>query len=214
MDDPEDLDTITFNDFLDSLDLINLVHFGTYISNHTLDLVIQSNSFKVNSKSLKVHFLLDHAFIHHTLKAEWDPPPTHIVNYHKIKNINKMDFKSDLANISMGEKLDLHHLVEVYNQNLAEILGIHAPLKSKTLKITHIQPWFNDKIKMEILLRRQLEQRWLQDPTQYNLQSFYYQRRHVANIIKTAQNTTTRRRLQRIVMIPKLFSGYSILFSG
>ena len=67
-----------------------------------------------------------------------------------------MDFKSDLASISMDEELDLHHLVEVYNQNLAEILDIHAPLKSKTLKITHIQPWFNDKIKREILLGRRL----------------------------------------------------------
>ena len=91
--------------------------------------------------------------------------------------------------MSMDDELDLHHLVEVYNQNLAEILDIHAPLKSKTLKITHIQPWFIDKIKREILLRRRLEQRWLQDPTQYNLQSFYYQRRHIANIIKTAQKT-------------------------
>ena len=97
-----------------------------------------------------------------------------------------MDFKSDLANISMDKKLDLHHLVEVYNQKCADILYKHAPLKSKTLKITHIQPWFNDKIKMEILLRRRLEWRWLQVPTQYNLQSFYYQRRHVGNVIKTA----------------------------
>ena len=87
----------------------------------------------------------------------------------------------------MDEELDLHHLVEVYDQNLAEILDIHAPLKSKTLKITHIQPWFKNKIKREILLRRRLEWRWLQDPTQYNLQSFYYQRRHTANIINTAQ---------------------------
>ena len=39
---------------------------------------------------------------------------------------------------------------------------------------------------MEILLWRRLEWTWLQDPTQYNLQSFYYQRRHVANVIKTA----------------------------
>ena len=70
MDDPEDLDTITFNDFLDSLDLINLVNFGTHTSNHTLDLVIQSNRFKVNLKTLQGYFLLDHAFIHHTLKVE------------------------------------------------------------------------------------------------------------------------------------------------
>ena len=70
MDDPKDQDTITFNDFLDSLDLINLVDFGTPTSNHILDFVIQSNSFKVNSKTLQGHFLLEPAFIHHTLKVE------------------------------------------------------------------------------------------------------------------------------------------------
>ena len=70
MDDSEDLDTITFNDFLDSLDLINLVNFGTHTSNHTLDLVIYSNSFKVNSKTLQGHFLSDHAFIPHTFKVD------------------------------------------------------------------------------------------------------------------------------------------------
>ena len=35
MDDPEDPDTITSNDFLDSPDLINLVNFGTHTSNYT-----------------------------------------------------------------------------------------------------------------------------------------------------------------------------------
>ena len=70
MDDPEDSDTITFNDFLDSLDLINLVNFGTHTSNHTLDLVIQSNSFKVNSKTLQGHFLLDHAL--YIIHSKWN----------------------------------------------------------------------------------------------------------------------------------------------
>ena len=114
-----------------------------------------------------------------------------------------MDPKSDLANISMDEKLDLHHLVEVYSQNLVEIVDRHAPLKSKTLKITHIQPWFNDKIKMEILLRRSPEWRWLQDPTQYNLQSFYYQRRHVTNIIMTAQKHHYNKKIAQISHDPK-----------
>ena len=81
MDDPEDSDTITFNDLLDSLDLTNLVNFRTHISNHTLDLVIQSSGFKVNSKTLQGHFLSDHTFIHHTLKVEQDLPPTPTVNY-------------------------------------------------------------------------------------------------------------------------------------
>ena len=118
IDDPVDPDTITFNDFLDSLDLTNLVNFGTHTSNHTLDLVIQSKSSKVNSKTVQGHFLLDHTFIHHTLKVEWDPPPTHTLNYCKIKNINKMDFKSDLANISMDEILDLHQWFRCTIKNL------------------------------------------------------------------------------------------------
>ena len=70
MDGPVDLDTITFNDFLDSLDLSNLVNIGTHTSNHNLDLVIQSNSFKMNSKTLQGHFIFDHLFIHQTLKVE------------------------------------------------------------------------------------------------------------------------------------------------
>ena len=58
MDDPEDPDTITFNNFLDSLDLINLVNFGTHIyKSYSWTLVIQSNSFKVNLKTLQGHFL-------------------------------------------------------------------------------------------------------------------------------------------------------------
>ena len=62
MDDPVDTDTTTFNDFLDSLDLTNLVNFGAHTSNHTLDLVIQSNSFRVNSKTLQGHFLFGSCF--------------------------------------------------------------------------------------------------------------------------------------------------------
>ena len=30
----------------------------------------------------------------------------------------------------------------------------HAPLQTKTLRLTHHQPWFNDQIKMEIILNR------------------------------------------------------------
>ena len=53
--------------------------------------------------------------------------------------------------------------------------------------ISHLQPWFNEKIKVEIILRRHKEQVFRQNPTKYNYWAFYHQRRHVANIIKTAK---------------------------
>ena len=70
MDDLEDPDTIIFNDFLDSLNLINLVNFGTHTSNHTLDLVIQSNSFKVNSKLYMVIFFW--TMLSYIIHSKWN----------------------------------------------------------------------------------------------------------------------------------------------
>ena len=49
------------------------------------------------------------------------------------------------------------------------------------------QPWFNDRIKQELVLRRRLQCKWLNDQTEYNFQAFYYQRQHIANVIKTVK---------------------------
>ena len=55
------------------------------------------------------------------------------------------------------------------------------------LQLVHLQPWFNEKIKAEIIMRRHKEQAFQQNPMEYNYWAFYHQRRHVANIIKTAK---------------------------
>ena len=60
-------------------------------------------------------------------------------------------------------------------------------LSSKHIKRRIQLPWFNDKITQEIQLRHKKERAWTKDPTEYNLQAFYYQRRYAANIIKSAQ---------------------------
>ena len=64
----------------------------------------------------------------------------------------------------MGEALeaanncsDLAALVDMYNVKLSEVLDNHAPQKTKTVKISHHQPWFNDFIKEQIVLRRKKE---------------------------------------------------------
>ena len=61
----------------------------------------------------------------------------------------------------MGEALeaanncsDLAALVDIYNVKLSEVLDNHAPQKTKTVRISHHQPWFNDFIKEQIVLRR------------------------------------------------------------
>ena len=83
--------------------------------------------------------------------------------------------------------LSLEELVSFYNDNLMKVINQHAPLKTKLLTISHSQPWFDERIKAEIILRRHKEQAFKQNPTEYNYLAFYNQRRHVANIIKTAK---------------------------
>ena len=63
----------------------------------------------------------------------------------------------------------------------------HVPIIDKKIRDSHHQPWFNDKIKNEIILRRKKERIWLKEQSEYTLNAFYTQWRHVANIIKTAQ---------------------------
>ena len=79
-------------------------------------------------------------------------------------------------------------LVTSYNSILSEILDKHAPLKSQRLHPCHSQPWFTDRIKEEIRVRCMKECMWKNNPTEYNFNAFYQQRRYVANI-KQAQRS-------------------------
>ena len=44
------------------------------------------------------------------------------------------------------------------------------------------------RLEQRLNLGRQKERRWNKDPTECNYMAFYYQRRHVANIIQTTQS--------------------------
>ena len=60
---PEALDTILFNDFLDSLNLKNLVDFSTHLSNHSISLIIMDKNLSLISHPRRGHMLSDHHFI-------------------------------------------------------------------------------------------------------------------------------------------------------
>ena len=111
-----------------------------------------------------------------------------IVSYRKLKNICDTNLAEDLRTMSLqGESIE--DLVTSYIAKLSEILDKHAPLKSCRLHPCHSQPWFMDRIKEEIRVRCMKKCMWKNNPTEYNLNAFYQQRRHVANIIKQVQRS-------------------------
>ena len=98
------------------------------------------------------------------------------------------DLATNTTQMMPNKITDVTTLVQQYNDGMAEIMVKHAPIKTKKIKIKHHQPWFNDRLKSEIKLRRWKEKVWLCDPTEYNLQAFCNQR-FIANLAKSLEKT-------------------------
>ena len=111
-----------------------------------------------------------------------------MVTYKKIKAIDLEAFKQDLElALSNQHQGNIDEAVNLYNNKVKYVLDTHAPEKTKVVKRSHNQPWFNDGIKQEIILRRHKERIFRSNPCPYTLNAFYQQRRFVNNIIKTAK---------------------------
>ena len=128
------------------------------------------------------------------------------LSFRKIKSITLEEFKHDLAKfsktfVSLDETLD--HLVHEFSTTLIDILNKHTPLKTKTIKGSHRQPWFNDCIKCEIILRCKKEHDWDNDHTVYSLNAFYQQRYFVSNHMDSANGITILITSKSIILTPK-----------
>ena len=170
MDITDDPNTITFNDFLDSFNLHNHVNFPTHKSLHYLDLVITDTSWNIMHTVKQGHMLSDHNFIDCSLHIEKPKPQTKTVTYRKLKNIDMKTLGEDMGEVHVvaNNCSDLAALVDMYNVKLSAVLDYNAPQKTKTVNISHCQPWFNDFIKEQIILRRKKEKTFRLDPTDYN----------------------------------------------
>ena len=188
MDNLQNPDTIIFSDFLELFGLINFVGFPTHQSHHTLDLFITHQSSVIKSVS-QGEFFSNHCFINALLHLDHPSPNPKTVSYRKLKGINTIEFNKDImdAFLSWDQPSSLSNHVQSYNMILSDVLDKHAPEKTKHIHDTHHQPWFNEQIKAEIILRCKKERIWQSEQIEYAWRAFYNQRRSVANIIKTAQ---------------------------
>ena len=90
LDQPDNSDTRTFNDFLDSMNLHNKVMFPTHTSLHTLDLVLEDLSNPVIETVSRGDLFSDHHFIHTSTLLEKDELTSKLVLYQKIKKSTMM----------------------------------------------------------------------------------------------------------------------------
>ena len=181
-------DTVLFNNILDGLNLRNNVNFATHKSLHHLDLILDDKEDRPHHKCSQRINAIRSLFYSCQNQDNSNPPKTEEITYRKLKNIDSRQLSRDITETLPQSKTgSVSHLVDYYNTSMRSLLDKHAPEKTKVIKQSHNQPWFNNTIKSEIVLRRKKEHTFFIDPTHYNFQAFYNQRRYVANLIKTAQ---------------------------
>ena len=166
-------DTITFQDLWTHFGLINQTKQSTHTSNHILDLVISQPEFRPIVKAIELdHFLSDHCFTHMSLLVDRPIPPRKHIKYQKLKSIDQSQFSLDLFEAFNIEPVSHVDRMQEYNMELWNVLDKHASEKSKYIRNTHQQPWFNDQINSEIGLRRKKERIWKIELTPYAWNAF------------------------------------------
>ena len=189
VDNPDNPDTILLNDLLASYNLVNRINFPTHKHQHTLDLIIDNEDNSLITSTSRDLLISDHNFVHCTLNIKHPLPSPKTIQYRQIKKMDHTAFRDNLKkHLNLSEDQSLEDMISAYDFILTQTLDALAPAKTKTIKTMQVQPWFSATIKKEIRIHRMKEQKWRSDPNEYNYMAFYYQRRHVANIICTAQN--------------------------
>ena len=96
VDDHNNPDTITFNDFMENIGIRNHINFTMHTSHHTLDLVLMDGNDRLGSRVGLGHYLSDNCFVDMIIKAGIDPPPAKQITYRKLKNIDITNFNIDV----------------------------------------------------------------------------------------------------------------------
>ena len=97
LDNQDVLDTITFQDFVDSFGLINHTKQPTHTSNHILDLVISQPEFSSTVKVVELgHFLSDRCFTHVSLLADRPIPLRKYIKYQRLNSFDQSQFSLEL----------------------------------------------------------------------------------------------------------------------
>ena len=87
---------------------------------------------------------------------------TRSVSYRKLKQIDNSAFSNDLKNLTNAllNVTDINQLVGDYNTELRQLLDRHTPMKSKTIVVRPLVPWFGDELKSLKSQRRKAELVW------------------------------------------------------
>ena len=165
--------SLRFVDLLQSMGLQH-VDFPTHVSGNTLDLVIaRDTDFVLGSSPKPDRYLSDHTTILFELITSKPSLSRKTVSYRSIKSVNIEELTKDLitSKLCLDTPTQLDSLVSCYNNTISTLLDRHAPMKTRTVAVRPMVPWYNEKIRLAKKERRKAERKWrrTKTPTYFNL---------------------------------------------
>ena len=81
----------------------------------------------------------------------------------------------------------IYYAVDTFNTCLTAVIDKHAPTKTRTVIVRPHTPWYNDDLRSQKSLRRQLERKWRKSGTESDRLAYCHQRQLVSSIIPTTR---------------------------
>lgn len=141
------------------------VDTATHKHNHTLDLIItRSDDNIISNMIISDPCISDHYAVFCKILMAKPPLAKKEISYRNLKEIDFPRFRSQLANSNLLDEPNpmtpIDSLVGKYEAVLTSLLDNHAPVKTKTITLRPVTPWFTHEIKEQKSIRRRLERRW------------------------------------------------------
>lgn len=161
--DPNDPNTLIFQDVLDTFSLKQHVTCKTHKKGNTLDLIITEDTFMYDiSAPRDIYYISDHSVVASTINIPKPDTAKKSISYRNLKAIDHSKLNEDLLNFvkSTTPTSDFDSLVNSYSTELTRILDEHAPVIEKTIKPKPKVPWFDADTKTLQRKKRHLERKW------------------------------------------------------
>lgn len=180
------LDSIYFNNLLETLDLHQTIEVPTRLADNTttlIDLIITSDKNLVTQSGTYTLNLSDHELIFCYICYKKVISPTIFRTIRCFKNFDQNMFYQELLQLPLQYLMqinDVNDKIAFLNEQLLCLFDKHAPVK--TIKITNKKtPWITDNVRLMMKLRDKAKAQYLKNKT--NGKWEYY---------KSLRNLTTR----------------------
>jgi len=186
------VDTQQFISLLESCNIKQHISDPTHLLGNTIDLLLtRSSDCGLHNIRVTDQLISDHFVVHFSLAITRQPRPTKTVNTRSYKKINVEALKSDIRNskLSTTTLSDPDELAQDYNEVLSNLLDQHAPLKTRTVVIRPLAPWYDDTIEALRKEGRKAERRWRKTELTVHREIFKNVKNQLTNTIKSKKKS-------------------------